>query len=428
MFILYDLVFLIFALVWLPVYLFRRKFHHGFAQRLGNLPQNIPAGAIWLHAVSVGEAMAARPLLEELRRLFPDRRFVISTVTPTGNKIALGLARDGDAVIYLPLDFSFIVKRVIGRIKPALFIGVETELWPNLISSLAKNKVPMVIVNARISDRSFRGYRLIKLLIRPLLNKISAFCARSQTDEQRLMALGANPDKVRVSGNLKFDTLAQVFNFEGLRLGLADEDQLWVAGSTHPGEEEIVLGVYKSLLSEFPKLKLLIAPRHPERAKAVGKLVSKCGFSSLFISSLEERTTRDAPACPAGRQRTTVFILDTIGQLMNCYALADIVFSGGSLVKKGGHNILEPAVLGKAILFGPQMFNFRDVSELFLKSQAAILVHGKEELREQIGHLLHKPGQIAALGQRAKGLVLENQGAARRNAEIIRKVYAHIFL
>jgi 3-deoxy-D-manno-octulosonic-acid transferase len=420
MFILYDLVFLLFALVWLPVYLFRRKFHHGFAQRLGNLPQNIPAGAIWLHAVSVGEAMAARPLLEELRRLFPDRRFVISTVTPTGNKIALGLARDGDAVIYLPLDFSFIVKRVIGRIKPALFIGVETELWPNLISSLAKNKVPMVIVNARISDRSFRGYRLIKLLIRPLLNKISAFCARSQADEQRLMALGANPDKVRVSGNLKFDTLAQVFHFEGLRLGLAGEDQLWAAGSTHPGEEEIVLGVYKSLLSEFPKLKLLIAPRHPERAKAVGRLVSKNGFVPVFISQLKLKAY--------SLELKAVFILDTIGQLMNCYALADIVFSGGSLVKKGGHNILEPAVLGKAILFGPQMFNFRDVSELFLKDRAAILVRGKEELREQIGHLLHNPGQIAALGQRAKGLVLENQGAARRNAEIIRKVYAHIFL
>jgi len=419
---------------------------------LGILPRYLSlVNPIWIHAVSVGEAMAVRGLFSGLAKAYADKKFIISTVTSTGNKIAKSIARDNDLVTYLPLDFSFIVRKVIDKANPGLFIIAETEIWPNLISYLYKRNIPVVVVNGRISDNSFKGYMLIKFLLRPILNKVALFCVQTERDAQRLLKLGVYEDKVKVTGNMKFDIKdytdskktclpEQVRDYTDLKqkLGLEVKGKLFVSASTHPGEEEIILKVYKDLLRDYSSLRLLIAPRHPERAKEVEKTVLKNGFRPFRISQLNGQTgkwfdrltiPRTIPSEVEGRANgQTVFILDTIGQLMNYYAISDIVFVGGSLVKKGGHNILEPASLGRPVLFGPHMFNFRDIAELFLKNQAAILVHNQKELREKIKDLLSNSSLATQFCQRAQELILGNQGATQKNAGLIKNLYAKISL
>lgn len=413
----YNFIFLVIVIIYIPIYLSRRKFHAGFFRRLGILPKDLNLNRpIWIHAVSVGEVMAVRGLVEELKKLYPEKKLVISTVTTTGNKIAQGIAGKTDFVTYLPLDLSFIVRRVIDKINPSLFIIAETELWPNLVSYLYRKRIPSVTVNGRISDGSFRGYLSIKFLVKPILNKINIFCVQTACDAQRLMRLGVARDKINITGNMKFDLkdyrdLKKDYTDYRSRLGLMPNEKLLVAGSTHPGEEEIILGVYKELRLDFSHLKLLIAPRHPERNKDIIKIISRFGFRSVFVSGLAS----ECATCKA----SPVFILDVMGQLIYFYSIADIVFVGGSLVKRGGHNILEPASLEKPILFGPYMFNFRDIAELFLTNQAAILVNNREQLKAKIKELLGNPAEALQLGQRAKELILKNTGATKRNLDLI---------
>jgi len=360
--------------------------------------------------------MAVRGLIEELRIVYPEKKLVISTVTATGNKIARAIAKEGDFVTYLPLDASFIVKRVINKINPSIFIIAETEIWPNLISCLYRRKIPIIAVNGRISDRSFRGYLAIRFLIRPILKKINLFCVQTEPDAERLMYLGVLPGKIQITGNMKFDIKDYDFkkNYAQCRarLNLGPQEKLLVAASTHPGEERIVLIAYKALLKEFPDLRLLIAPRHPERSSNIVDLIKKYDFEPVKISLLESRTR-------GLKNLRTIFILDTIGELISFYAIADIVFVGGSLVKKGGHNILEPASQEKPILFGPHMFNFRDIAELFLNNKAALMVHSQKELEANITDLLNNPDKARELGKTALGLIRKNQGATRRNIESI---------
>lgn len=416
MFIIYDLVFLAFVLVYLPVYLLKGKFHRGFARRLGALPGDLALDKpVWIHAVSVGEVAAAGKLIQGLRQAYPEKKFFITTVTPTGNKVARGMIRPGDCLSYLPLDFSFIVRRVIERVKPGLFILMETELWPNLITRLDKKGIPIVILNGRISDRSCAGYGRIKFLLRPLLRRIRLFCVQTKSDAQRFIRLGAPEERVKVSGNMKFDIadfgLAAI-DASGLRLklGLRDNQKLLVAASTHPGEEGMLLEVYQKLLADFPGLRLLLAPRHPERAKEIEKIVLKAGLTPLCISGLSGQA--------AGNE---VFILDSIGELVGYYALADAVFVGGSLVKKGGHNILEPASLARPVVFGPHMFNFRDISGLFLENKAALMVSSPGQLKDELAGLLSNASRAKELGRRAEGLVSENRGATQRNLAFLEK-------
>jgi 3-deoxy-D-manno-octulosonic-acid transferase len=415
MFILYNLAFLIFAIIWLPVYLFRGKFHKGFSARLGKLPANLNLDRpIWIHAVSVGEAASVAGLAEELRRLYPDKKFVISTVTATGNKIAKRIAKEGDLVTYLPLDLSWIVRSTIDRINPSIFIIAETEIWPNLIRYLRKKNIPVITVNGRISDKSFKGYLGIKLLIKPVLEKVSLFCVQSERDAERFKALGVAAEKVKVTGNMKFDIFGKVTVESGQdyrsMLRIKTDEKLLVAASTHPKEERIILDVYKELSTKFSGLRLLIAPRHPERAHEIFGLIKRSGFNSARIS----RIIREPP-----KDRRTIFILDTIGQLLNFYSICDIVFVGGSLIKKGGHNILEPAALARPVIFGPNMFNFRDITELFLLNRAAIMVHNDLELTENIEGLLKDPAKAKELGEAGRRLIQQNQGATLKNAHEI---------
>lgn len=423
MFILYDLIFLLFAIFYLPVFLFKRKLHAGFATRLGFLPE-MPEldGPIWCHAVSVGEAMSIKHLVESLKEKFPQKDFVISTVTPTGNKIARSIAGKNDVVIYLPLDFSWIVRRVIDKINPSLFVIAETEIWPNLIRYLNKKNIPIAVVNARISDRSFMKYLFAKPLVKPVLNKISVFCVQTQSDGQRLEQLGVSNEKIKLTGNMKFDI--KVWDYEDLRkdyadyrikLGVGIKEKLLVAASTHSGEEEKILDIYLSLVKSFPDLKLLIGPRHPERSESIIKLINEYPLLEAVRISLLSRMS----AALQISERKQVFVLDTIGQLMYFYAISDIVFVGGSLVKSGGHNILEPASLGKPILFGKHMFNFRDIARMFLDNNAGIMVENAEELESKLRNLLEDQTKIAQLGKASREIILKNQGATARNAEIV---------
>lgn len=363
--------------------------------------------------------MAVRSLIAELRKIFPDKRFVLSTVTATGNKIVQSIAKEGDFITYLPLDFSFIVKKVMDKINPSLFIIAETEIWPNLISYLYKKNIPIVTVNGRISDASFKGYSSIRFLLKPVLNKISLFCVQGNRDAERLKSLGVTQGKVRITGNMKFDNVDYNYQIKDsqnlkLKLGMSAQEKLLVAGSTHPGEEEIILSIYKDLIAELQGLKLLIAPRHPERSKEVASLVSSFGFRSVLISTLVSNCSTCIPK--------PVFILDTIGELIHFYNISEIVFVGGSLVKKGGHNILEPASLAKPVIFGPYMFNFKDIAELFISNKAAVLVNNPQELREQIRELFKNASYYEELGRKAKDLIQKNIGSTRRSIELIKTI------
>lgn len=429
MFILYDLIFLIFAIIYLPLYLFKKKFHTGFLLRLGFLPRDLAFNRpIWIHAVSVGEALSVRNLIDELKRIYPEKKIVVSTITATGNKIAQGITKKDDFVTYLPLDFSFIVRSVIERIKPSLFIIAETEIWPNLIRYLYRKGIPVVIVNGKISDKSYRGYLTIKFLLKPILTKVSLFCVQTEEDARRLINLGVLSSKIQVTGNMKFD-IADFPDFknnsQGLirkRLRLDSQEKVFVAGSTHPGEEKIILDVYKDLLTEFAGLRLLLAPRHPERTPEVAALVKRFDFAPINISLLEKMGGQET-------NNPTVFILDTVGELLSFYAIADIVFVGGSLVKNiGGHNILEPASLAKPVLFGPYMFKSPDIVKVFLENQAALLVRNQNELKEKIKYLLLHPEQINALAKAAKEIISQNQGASQRNLKAIKDLYAEVFI
>ncbi|MDD2703153.1 MAG: 3-deoxy-D-manno-octulosonic acid transferase [Candidatus Omnitrophica bacterium] len=418
MFILYDLIFIVFAVCYLPVFLLKRKFHPGFVSRFGYLPPELRFNKpIWIHAVSVGEMMAVKPFIACVRKVFPDKQLVISTVTATGNSIAVKTALPGDIVLYLPLDLSCAVKKYVERIAPEIFIAAETELWPNLITCLSRKNIPFVVINGRISDASFQGYRRVSFLLRGILNKVSLYCVQTISDRQKLLKLGLPEDRIRVAGNIKFDISVQ--RAGGLsdcrvRLGLSSGHKLLIAGSTHLGEEQMLLRACRSLQGDFPDLRLLLAPRHPERAKEVERTTAQQGFHPVFVSRVA------GSSYAVHQSANTVFILDTVGELSSCYAGGDIAFVGGSLIRKGGHNILEPAAFGKPVIFGPYMFNFRDIAELFLQHKAALLARDEEELEEKIRFLLESPPRMAALGEEGKKLIALNQGATLKSFEYIK--------
>lgn len=413
----YDLIYIFFFLCYLPILLIRGKYHSGFSMRLGIFPRKPVSKkkrAIWIHTVSVGEAGAISTLVKDLKRELPESRLIISTVTKTGNRIARRLIDSDDLVIFAPLDIGFIARRAIEFIDPEIFIVVETEIWPNLIVNLAKKKVPIILINGRVSRGSFRGYRIIRPLIKAILRRFSLLCMQTKEDAQRIIELGAEEGRVKVTGNMKFDIQKREARSEKRDLGLSQAEKLFIAGSTHPGEEKIVLGVHKDLINTYPGLRLLIAPRHIERTKEIEALVSRFGFKSQRVSklNLDHRLS-------TGDHRP-ILILDTIGQLKDLYALSDLVFIGGSLIPHGGQNPLEAAVFSKPILFGPYMYNFSNIVSLFLKRSAAIMVKDAQELKEHSLQLLESPALRQQLGTRARNLIEENKGTTLKNLQLLK--------
>jgi 3-deoxy-D-manno-octulosonic-acid transferase len=372
--------------------------------------------SIWIHAVSVGEALAARALAGELKKRYPALRLFVSTTTVAGQQVAAHDIGEADAVFYFPLDFPFIVRRTLRLVNPRLFIMVETEIWPNLLRACRRAGVKTVVVNGRISPRSYPRYRLVRPLFGRVLADIDRFCMQSRESADRLIDLGADATRVTVTGNLKFDALraAGVAPDRGkprvLRFFSVPEGRpVVIAGSTMAGEEMVVLRAFERVRASAPSALLVIAPRHPQRFDEVERLARDEGFRTARRSAL---TIDEDP-------QADVVVLDTIGELAELYRVGTVVFVGGSLVPTGGHNILEPAAFGRPILFGPHMQNFKEIAATFLAGRAAIEVRDEWELETAFRDLLGDAARRNALGRAAQAIVDGNHGARDRTLEAI---------
>jgi len=390
-------------------------------EKLGFLPGNLRRevkgeAVIWVHAVSVGETAAASPICKQIRKQFPGAKIIFSTVTQTGQTMARKLIK-ADAFFYFPFDLPVIVKKVLTELNPKLIIIMETELWPNFIRIANQKGCKVVLVNGRISKRSFRRYKLFTSFTRKILSGIDLFLMSSQEDTDHILSLGAEKKKVFCCGNTKYELKIDPGD-EGVKSRLAQELQvenaapILVAGSSHANQEELLIPLYKRLKAEFNDLVMILAPRHPERVKEIELLYEKAGIRTVRRTVLQ-RQKRHAP----------VILLDSIGELLHLYSLADLVFVGGSLVKSGGHNILEPAVYGRTIFVGPYMDDFKDILNLFLEHDACIQVKNNKELEEKMLFYLKNRHEAAKKGRNALELVRANQGATEKITGLLAELW-----
>ena len=385
-------------------------------ERFGRLPAAVNPDrrpSVWVHAVSVGEALAARPLLRALRAVYPAHRLVLSTTTATGQRVARGFGRDADAVCYAPFDFPWFVNRALDRIAPALFLVVDTEIWPNLLRACRRRGVGALIVNGRLSERSFRRYRLVRGGMRRVLADVGRVCAQTEEWARMFVAIGADPDRVTVTGSLKFDAVAGAAGSSpepdiGDRLravfDFARSRPVLIAASTLRGEEEPVLRAFARIRRTAPDALLVIAPRHPERFDEARGIARRAGYRVRMRSAL-------APGSGPGPD---VVILNTLGELARLFEIASAVVVGGSLVPAGGHNPIEPAAAGRAIVFGPHMDNFADVARELVARGAAIQAPDADALEETLADLMRDGARRSRLGDAARAVVHRNLGATRR--------------
>jgi 3-deoxy-D-manno-octulosonic-acid transferase len=393
--------------------IFRGKYRRGLAERFGSVAAwSGTAAPVWLHAVSVGEAMAAAPLAREIVGRHPEIPLLVSTVTETGRGVAeqrLPAAR----FVFFPLDFGWAVGRALDRLRPRVVLLTETELWPNFLAACAGRGIPVVVINGRISPRSFPRYRLVRSWFGRVLSDIRLFCMQTATDAERILLLGAPAERVRVVGNLKYDlpTLAVAPDVAGVRTGLAlpPDRRLIVGGSTHRGEEELLLAACLNLSRSRNDLCLLLAPRHPERLEEVERLVRRAGLSWVRRSQLPAKTL----------EGISVILLDSMGELARLYAAASVVFIGGSLIPHGGQNMLEPAAVGRPVLHGPHMGNFAEMRDLFRQAGAAMQVEDGGDLQEKLAALLDDPVLADRMGKAGREIVETNRGATRRTADLL---------
>jgi len=420
MFLLYSLAMLLVFLAASPYFLYQAvrhgKYTGSLTERLGFLPVSLNLDrepSIWIHAVSVGEALTARAIAGDLKARYPQLRLFVSTTTMTGQRVAKESFQVADGVFFFPIDLGFIVRRVLEIVRPRLFIMMETEIWPNLLRECRTRGVRTIVVNGRISTRSFPRYRLVKPLFRRVLTLVDRFCVQGEETAGRLVELGAPRDRITITGSLKFDAL-QIPGTTGTARGaervlryftVADGRAVVVAGSTMPGEHDIVLRAFERIRTLARNPLLILAPRKPEHFAEAAALARQSGFRTVLRSELaiDEEVKAD------------VVVLDTIGELAQVYQAATVVFVGGSLVPIGGHNILEPAVYGKPIVFGPHMQNFAEIAEAFLAGNAAVQVQSGRELEDALIELLAEPEARVRLGDRARALVEANRGARERS-------------
>ncbi len=371
---------------------------------------------IWVHAVSVGEAVAAAPLVRALRARYPNLPLVVTTTTTTGSQRVRTLFGQDVLHSYAPYDLPGAVERFLDRARPRVAVIMETELWPNLFHHSCRRGIPVIVANARLSERSARGYRRVGPLIAKTLRCTAMIAAQGQADADRFIHLGADPARVCVTGNIKFDLKLPASVTEQaqvLREQWGRDRPVWIAASTHEGEDEQVLEAFATIKQSSPACLLVLVPRHPERFARVATLCRRRGLRTVLRS--EQSEAPDPPLAPG----TDVFLGDTMGELPLFYAASDVAFVGGSLVPTGGHNPLEPAALGRPILVGPYTFNFQEISELFLTASAALRVNNAGELAQQVQYLLQHAAQRSATGERAQRVVEQNRGALKRLMAII---------
>lgn len=417
MYLLYSVVLALLGLAYLPVFLVRKVWRAGYppalAERLGFVPLQPGPDRFWVHAVSVGEVMAAVPLVHALHQRWPDTEVVVSTVTPTGARVARTRLPEATATFAFPLDLGPATARAVRRVRPRCFIALETELWPNLLRTLAVDGTPAILVNGRLSDRSFRRYAWVRPLFRRVLDHVALFCMQSDEDARRIISLGAHPERVVVTGNLKMEAPEGLEGAEQLwrRLLHLGPARVWIAGSTHRGEEGPILDAFVALREELrgspEPLCLILAPRHPERVDEVEALGRARGLPLV-------RRSRIGPGGP-----NEVIVLDTVGELATLYAVAEVIFVGGSLVPAGGHNVIEAALHAKPIVFGPHMTNFRNAAALLLRARGAFQIRDAGELLPTLRTLLADAATRRRLSEAAWSAVRAHQGACRRTVEAL---------
>jgi 3-deoxy-D-manno-octulosonic-acid transferase len=424
MYLLYSFLTLVVFVVVSPYFLYQairyNKYISSLGQRLGYLPVSLNVDgeeSIWIHAVSVGEALTARALAADLKERYPRLRLYLSTTTIAGQQVARRSLQHVDAVFYFPFDWAFIVKRTLNIVRPRVFVMMETEIWPNLLRLCRARGVKTVLINGRISSRSYPRYRLIRPFFRRVLADVDRFCMQSDESARRIVELGADQSKVTVTGSLKFDSLEmpavvshgkpreRVLRF----FRLSPNRMVLVAGSTVRGEEPAVLKAFSRLKGASPSALAILAPRQPERFGEVERLARDSGFVTARRSDLPIDT----------EPRADVVVLDTIGELAQLYQVATVVFVGGSLVDHGGHNILEPAVFGKPILFGPHMQNFKEIVDAFVGNDAAVQVGSERDLEQAMVSLATDPVRRAKLGAAARALVEANRGAKDKTLAVV---------
>ena len=461
MYFLYSFFLTLACLALLPYFAYQafvnKKYLSNFRERFGLLPEALRDGTrptIWLHAVSVGETLAARPLISALRARFPQHRLVVSTTTATGQTVARSRIAEADGFCYFPFDWRFSVRRALSAIRPQAVILMEAELWPNFLRECRRRGTPVLVANGRISDRSFARSQRFGFLLRRMLGDVAHFAMQSRADAARVIELGAPAERVSVSGNIKYDIgeKAEAAQLDDIASSLDEtfalsRQPLIVAGSTSDGEEEIVLAAFEELrkVDGLEKTRLLIAPRHPERFDAVARLLDSTRLRFVRRSAqvaqpevavtaiTEDGLSAAGPPLAVTRwqseaQLADVILLDSIGELAAVYAVASAVFVGGSLVPKGGHNILEPALYSRPIIVGPHMENFREIAEEFRRREAVIALQGANdqelcaELRDALLTLLTDAESAQRLGANARAAIDDHRGATARTVEAVARL------
>ena len=403
------------------------KYRGRILLRLGigieELTQKLPVGQqrIWIHALSVGEVLSAQPLVKELRLACPDITLIFSASTKTGEELARKvMAGEVDLFVPFPLDIYSIVQKFIDCVDADLFVLIETDFWPNFLHSLDKKNTPAILVNGRISQSSFARYQRFRFIFLPMFNTFKFISMQTVADAKKMIDLGVNGDEVKALGNLKYDAVLpdtvgwdleqRPVSFYRQQFGIPPEKVVWIAGSTHPGEEVFILSAYKRLSLLFPDLFLVVAPRDIERGREIKEIAARLGLT------VRRRTApfqdEEFPGAP-------LLILDTMGELSRMYSFCNIAFIGGSLVPDGGHNPLEPAAFGKPILFGPYMDDFTEISSDLLEKDAAIVCHDEDDIFEILKKLLGNDSLREKMGEEAQALVLQHRGVTKRHIEII---------
>jgi 3-deoxy-D-manno-octulosonic-acid transferase len=415
----YNVIFMILSLCAIPVFLLKillskgslHKERWGFyapgvLQKLGK------RRSLWFHAASVGEVKVALSLLAELRKMYPHHGFVVSTTTPQGRAIA-SQAHGVDAAILAPLDLPWIVRRAVQRIKPRLLLVAETELWPNLLKEAKRKGIPIILFNGRLSRRSYRFYRPLRFFFRGVLKHFDALCLKSNRDRERMVSLGAASRSIHVTGDIKFHQMVVSTEAEGERLRqelrLSRGHAVLIAGSTHEGEEGIIVNIFRELKDEFPQLVLILAPRHLQRIPRVEGLLGSLGVRWVRRTQIR-----------AKRRPEEVILLDTVGELAALYGLGASIFVGGSFTRVGGHNILEVLVHGIGVIFGPYMENFSEIAQLVVERGAGIQVKTPDELKEAVRRLIADPSLFKGMGEKGLALLQEHQGALERTLHIVK--------
>ncbi len=416
--VLYNLCFTFFLILYFPYALLKGLFQKRppglLAERFGWVPNLQNTRPVWIHAASVGEVICSIPLFKKMKEEFPEIPIVLSSMTQAGNSTAKTLIPDADRIFFFPFDHPFTIRKAVERVKPRLLLIAETELWPNLLRLCGDKGIPILLFNGRISEKSLKGYLYLKSLFEQCLRHVSSFLMQTEEDRNRVIMIGACPDHTKVMGNMKFDqTFPSVPPEEreamARSLGLRGEETLFIAGSTHAGEEEVLVKVFKKLKIDAPNLFLLLAPRHLDRLEQVEEILRRESLAWMRRAALSSDTERTRTS----ENRSSVILLDTLGELMRLYSLGTIVFIGGSLVPVGGHNPLEPLAFKKPVLFGPDMFHFSEISKKLVQERGAIQVKGEEDLLEQLTHLLADERARRELGERGYQFVLRHRGGNR---------------